>query len=65
MKDNGALIMNNTVYDYDISQGFNKSIEINSKVNQDKTLVAIRNKIKEYEFSFEIMEIIEEFENTN
>ncbi len=65
LKDNGALIMNNTVYDYDISQGFNKSIEINSKVNQDKTLVAIRNKIKEYEFSFLwLMEIIEEFENT-
>ena len=65
LQDNWTLVSSNTVYDYDISQWVNKSIEINSKVNPHKTLEMIKNKIKEYNFSFSWqLENIKEFENT-
>ena len=65
LQDNWTLILDNTVYDYDISQWVNKSIEINSKANPYKTSEMIKNKIKENKFSFSSkIENIKEFENT-
>lgn len=70
LQDNWILGIDNTVYDYDINQKSgkntqNKSIEINTKVNRYKTLEMIKNRIKEYNFSFLWdIEKIDEFENT-
>lgn len=63
--DNWTLVSDNTVYDYDINQWENKSIEINCKANIYKTNEMINDKIENTKFSFTSkIEEIKEFENT-
>lgn len=63
--DNWAFSLDETVYDYDISEWENKSIEINCKANVYKTKNVIENKIKNTKFSFlPKIEENKEFENT-
>lgn len=65
LQDNWTLILDNTVYDYDISQWENKSIEISSKANKQKTLEMIKGKIKKVWFiSQSNVEEIKKHENT-
>jgi len=65
LSDNWILVSDNTVYDYDINQWENKSIEINCKANTYKTNEMIENKIQNTKFSFTSkIDEIKEFENT-
>lgn len=65
LSNNWILVSDNTVYDYDINQWENKSIEINCKANIHKTNEMIKNKIENTKFSFTSkIDEVKEFENT-
>jgi len=65
LSDNSTLVSDNTVYDYDINQWENKSIEINCKANIYKTNEMINDKIENTKISFTSkIDKIKEFENT-
>lgn len=65
LSENWTLIVNNTVYDYDISEWINKAINLNSGPNTYKTTERIIKEIQKMTFSFNPkMKEIPMFENT-
>jgi hypothetical protein len=65
LNDNWTITIKNTVYDYNVIEWENKTLDINSKVNKYKTTERIINKIKEEKFTKSInIKEKKELENT-